>query len=271
MTRELKDLMSFNEKTVDFNCDKHGLQKCKIIKFSQDWTKPYCKLCEEDRKVEEAKREEERKKRQQAEAKRARIESLLRRSMIPSRFSNYTFETYIAKSDDQKRKKEFCQKYSEDFENVYQNGTSLVFCGTTGTGKTHLACAIANAVITRLGSSAVFMSVIRAIRQVKETYSKSSEKTEQEAIDWFLNPDLLILDEVGVQFGTDAEKVILFEILNERYQNRKPTILISNLAPKPLTEYIGDRVMDRMKDDNGSVLQFKWESHRGKILQNIDN
>jgi len=264
MTKELKDLMSFDEKTVDFNCDKHGLQKCKIIKFGKYWAKPYCKLCEEEKKVEEARLEEKKKKSQQAEAKTMRIESLLRRSMIPSRFSKYTFDTYIVKNEDQKKKKEFCEKYANSFEEVSQNGTSLVFCGTTGTGKTHLSCAIANTVITRFNRSAVFLSVIRAIRQVKETYSKSNDKTEQEAIDWFLNPDLLILDEVGVQFCTNAEKVILFEIVNERYQNRKPTIIISNLTPQELEHYVGERVMDRMKDDGGSVLQFKWQSNRRK-------
>ena len=46
----------------------------------------------------------------------------------------------------------------------------------------------------------------------------------------FIRPDLLILDEVGVQFGSETEKMILFEIINGRYEQLKPTIVISNLA-----------------------------------------
>ena len=102
------------------------------------------------------------------------------------------------------------------------------------------------------------------MRQVKETWSKGSEKTEQDAINWFLTPDLLILDEVGVQFGSDAEKMIMFEVLNERYQNMKPTILISNLLPANLQEFVGERVMDRMKENGGRILQFDWKSNREK-------
>lgn len=73
---------------------------------------------------------------------------------------------------------------------------------------------------------------------------------------------MLILDEVGVQFGSESEKIILFEILNERYLNMKPTILISNLNPAALQEYVGERVMDRMRENGGIILKFDWKSHR---------
>ena len=75
--------------------------------------------------------------------------------------------------------------------------------------------------------------------------------------------DLLVIDEVGVQFGTDTEKMILFEILNERYENLKPTILISNLSIESLKKFTGDRVIDRMKENKGKVLIFNWNSARG--------
>ena len=77
------------------------------------------------------------------------------------------------------------------------------------------------------------------------------------------SPDLLILDEVGVQFGSDAEKLILFEIINTRYQDMKPTILISNLTLVELGKYIGERVVDRMREGGGAILSFDWDSYRG--------
>lgn len=72
--------------------------------------------------------------------------------------------------------------------------------------------------------------MIRAVRSVKETYAKGSGRTEAQALRDLVDPDLLILDEVGVQFGSDTEKLILFEIINGRYEASRPTIVISNLA-----------------------------------------
>lgn len=77
-------------------------------------------------------------------------------------------------------------------------------------------------------------------------------------------PDLLIIDEVGVQFGSDAEKLILFEVINTRYESMKPTILISNLALNKLAGFIGERVIDRMKDGGGCTLAFTWDSYRSR-------
>jgi DNA replication protein DnaC len=182
--------------------------------------------------------------------------------MIPERFKIHSFDSFKTNSNDQKGKKVFCKNYADNFSEKLKLGTSLILCGKTGTGKTHLSCAIANQIIQQSGNPVVFLSVMRAIRTVKETYSKSSKLTEQQAINNLSRPDLLILDEVGVQFGSDAEKIILFEIINERYQNMKPTILISNLSPEEITDFIGDRVADRMRENGGTVLKFEWESNR---------
>lgn len=267
MTTEQKDFslgskMQFNEKEVEFKCEQHGLQKVKVFHFSGKWTNPYCRKCEAIKKEKEELEEKAREKRRQEIARQERVKAALGRAMIPERFKHHTFESFFVENDTQKTVKKRCQNYAKDFTKMNELGTSMIFCGTTGTGKTHLACAIANDII-RQGNAAVFISVLRAIRRVKETYDRDNKTTEQEAINWFLNPDLLILDEVGVQFGTDSEKMILFEIINERYQNMKPTILISNLSPQAIKDYVGARVMDRMKENDGRVLQFDWKSKRG--------
>lgn len=75
---------------------------------------------------------------------------------------------------------------------------------------------------------------------------------------------MLILDEVGVQFGSEAEKLILFDVLNERYERCKATILLSNLTATEVKDYLGERVMDRMREDGGKVVVFDWESYRGR-------
>ena len=102
-----------------------------------------------------------------------------------------------------------------------------MFCGGVGAGKTHLAVGIAHRLMEQ-GRIAVFTSVINAIRRVKDTYRRDSGQSEAQVVAGFIRPDLLILDEVGVQFGSETEKMILFEIINGRYEQLKPTIVISN-------------------------------------------
>ena len=72
------------------------------------------------------------------------------------------------------------------------------------------------------------------------------------------------VDEIGVQFGSDTEKMFIFEVLDGRYNKMKPTILISNLPISGIKECIGDRCIDRLREDGGKVIVFDFESQRGK-------
>lgn len=74
--------------------------------------------------------------------------------------------------------------------------------------------------------------------------------------------DLLILDEIGAQLGTDWERLMLFKIINERYKQVLPTILISNLDRGQLSDYLGARIVDRMSEGGGTTLTLDWESYR---------
>lgn len=192
------------------------------------------------------------------------IAGIMRRSGIPERFQGKAFDGFQTTNSAQVRVQKVCRAYADKFEDRLANGGGLVLCGLPGTGKTHLACAIANH-IALTGRTSVFTSVLAAVRRVKETYSRDSKETEQAVIDRFFAPDLLILDEVGVQFGTDAEKLILFEIINGRYERMRPTILISNLAEAELAAFVGDRAMDRMREGGGAALAFDWASERAKV------
>ena len=110
----------------------------------------------------------------------------------------------------------------------------------------------------------LFTTVMRAIRGIKDTWAKGSETTETQAIEALVFPDLLILDEVGVQFGSETEKLMLFDVLNERYEKRKPCLLLSNLAIEDVKAFLGERVFDRLREDGGEAVAFDWESYRGR-------
>jgi len=198
------------------------------------------------------------------EARRRTIERLKEDLQIPERFSGCTFENYIPECDDAKRALKVCQAYASKWPDRLQRGGGLVMCGKPGTGKNHLALAIAKSVIESHQSPAAFTTALKIAREYKSTWSKSSSRTEDEVIQQFTRPDLLIIDEIGVQFGSEAEKLIMFEIINTRYERMRPTILISNQSKDELSAFIGERVIDRMNDGGGCTLAFTWDSYRSK-------
>jgi DNA replication protein DnaC len=193
----------------------------------------------------------------------ALLEQRIRASGIPERFKDRTLSTFTAGSEAQRRALAFATAYAEGFDSVLESGRSALFVGRVGTGKTHLAAGIALHVIGK-GHTALFTTALRAVRRVKDTWRRGSDETETEAISALVRPSLLVLDEIGVQFGTDAERMVLFDALNDRYERRLPTLLLSNLDVEDVKTCLGERVFDRLREDGGQAIVFDWESHRGQ-------
>ena len=196
------------------------------------------------------------------------------RQAIPIRFQRCTVAGYIAETPEQKGVKAQVIAFCKDIDARIKRGDSIVMAGNPGTGKTHLACAIAQAA-SQAGYSVLFTRVRQMIRNIRESWRSDSTITEEKAIKRFAEVDLLVLDEVGVQAGTENEALLLFDVLAERYENMKSTILISNLpwfvpdeekrkrSAKDMRDYLGERLYDRFFEAGSVVLPFTWESYRG--------
>lgn len=251
-------------KPVDIQCEKHGEQQVGFFWNGRECVKRKCPACQVDDEQERKRTEAEAAEQQRKEQKKRDIEAAIGRAGIPLRFQSRTFDNYVAHCDGAKKAHAMAKEYAGNFANYRANGGGLVMVGGVGTGKTHLAIAIAHEAIKQ-GYSPFFISIFGAIRHVKETWSKGSETSELQAIADFVEPDLLILDEVGVQFGSDAEKLILFEIFNRRYEEMKPTIVLSNESVDGLREFLGERVVDRMRENAPPVIRCNWESYRRSV------
>jgi DNA replication protein DnaC len=140
---------------------------------------------------------------------------------------------------------------------------NMILIGSVGTGKTMLTSGLV-CDLRRAGKSPAIRRVIDIIRSMKNTWRKDSETTEDQLIHRLVSLDLLVIDEIGVQFGSDTEKMFIFDIIDGRYNKMKPTILISNLTMQGIKECIGDRCVDRLRGDGGKVIAFDFESQRGK-------
>ena len=135
---------------------------------------------------------------------------------IPRRFASKTLDNYSVNSAQQRKVVELCRNYVSRFERAKDQGTSIVFCGKPGTGKTHLAYAVVNA-LQKTRVTAVVRTAADMTSEVKDAYkSDHSDVTPTTVSLKFAEFDLLVIDEVGVQVSSDAEKRIFFNIINKR-------------------------------------------------------
>uniref|UniRef100_UPI00333EA0DC ATP-binding protein n=1 Tax=Castellaniella defragrans TaxID=75697 RepID=UPI00333EA0DC len=250
---DLSDRQDAQRKT----CDQHGDYESTFYRFGGGFWSG-CPACDRERMAAE---DAKATTKAEIERKEIRMRNALQRAAIPPRFQDRQFATFVPSCEGAKNALNVIKTYARGFDDALATGRNLILFGTVGSGKTHLAVSAAHSVIDQ-GYSAVFASVMSAVRSVKETYRKGADRTERDAIEALIAPDLLILDEVGVQFGSDAEKLILFEIINGRYESMRPTIVISNLNMAGLQEYLGERVVDRLREGGGRAILFDWPSYR---------
>lgn len=242
-------------------CGTHGAYQAMVIDSGEILGRPIFSRCPECSREAHATAEA----RQKAEAEAMRVRRVARLNEaagIPLRFQDRTLDNYRAELPGQKRALTVARRFVESWPEQREKGTSLIFTGGPGTGKTHLACAIGSEVMRAHLGSVGFGTVTELLRSIKDTYRKDSETSEQQAINRIVGFDLVIVDEIGVQLGTDHEKLLLFEVLNGRYQQCRPTVLLSNLSAADLEGYLGQRVMDRYREC-GAVIAFDWQSFRG--------
>lgn len=119
----------------------------------------------------------------------------------------------------------------------------ILFTGTYGCGKTHLAAAIAQEVLSQ-GQSALFVVVPDLLDHLRAAFGPNSETSFDERFDTIRQTPLLILDDLGAQSATPWAKEKLFQILNYRYVVRLPTVITTNLGLNEIEPRLRSRLTD---------------------------
>ncbi len=154
------------------------------------------------------------------------------------RFLRRTFETFQITDDNQSAAKT-AKRYADAFDDLMpkrgqpepgRNG--LFIAGPKGTGKTHLAAAIANQLIQK-GTPVICMTMIDLLERIKRTFAKEGAD-EGAVLSLYKTVPLLVIDDMGKEPPTEWAVSTIYNIINGRYEAYLPTVVTTNYDDKAL-------------------------------------
>src|SRR5215471_6379753 len=173
---------------------------------------------------------------------RGRAERLLAAAHIPARYEHCDLSTFQYDPDDKGQKSirdarflagRFVEEYPTD-------KTGLLFVGSVGVGKTHLAVGIIKDLIREKGVPCLFCDYRELLKSIQNSYNSSVQATEMEILRPVFEAEVLVLDELGAVRSTEWVFDTVNYILNSRYNNNQTTIVTTNFPDKPEQENVDD-------------------------------
>lgn len=139
-------------------------------------------------------------------------------------------------------------------------GLLVGLIGNRGTGKTQLAVSLGIASIA-VERSVLYVKAMDIFLWLRHNMA-DGESSQLSAMNQFLAPDLLIIDELGERGETDFEDRMLVYICDKRYDRAsKDTVLIANMTPEVFRESVGPSISDRLVECGG-LISCEWPSIR---------
>lgn len=179
-------------------------------------------------------------------------------AMIPERHKDSGFRNYNTNFAGQSNALNNCVEFSRVM--IAGQKRNFIMSGKTGTGKTHLSCAIARTLLNK----GIYVRYITSEDMANEIANawKKADDSEASAIYRFTEYDLLILDEYGLHDRHENHLQLVHKVLYSRYDEGKPTMLISNLTLDELQKDLGDRLWSRFQHDGLTLVECNWADQR---------
>lgn len=149
---------------------------------------------------------------------------------IPPRFRQCDFHNYYPKNDSQFFAHSFASRLVNDYPAVE---AGLLFMGSVGVGKTHLAIAVLKELIEKKGVACLFYESGSLLKAIQDSYNPVSETSEMRVLAPVYQAEVLVLDELGATVPTNWVRDTLYQIINTRYNNKKLTIFTTNYLDEP--------------------------------------
>lgn len=257
---------SFTTVSVKTDCQVHGKQTWLVTEAVARAGNVQCQKCVWERDAYQNKMQELKA-------------ALLNRMEIPKDHINAGFNDWAMMGDNQTRQRvnkiiDFAKGYAASYRKGHAN---ILLTGNTGTGKTKLACLIANEIIRQRYHSQMTVTFKRSgqiQQEIRATWDKGSRDNEVAYIERLSRASVLIIDEVGEadtgfsDKAADKDRERLSVIIDRRYQLRLPTIITTNMTADEFYHHMGDRAADRLRQ-NLVDIACVWPSYRmltGRVM-----
>ena len=168
-----------------------------------------------------------------------------------------------------------CLRFAMNWDKVKKSGMGMYLYGDKDTGKTFLACCIANMLLDA-GVQVLFTTVDDLLSKIREAFARRA--SEMEVIEKYTSADLVIFDDLGTErYSSKASEGIsfaqekFFQIINARYTKEKSTIFTSNYSLNDLVRKQGllAKTVDRISEMSTRKFQVRGEHHRQRKVGEI--
>lgn len=180
-----------------------------------------------------------------------------KKSGVPERYWETTLDSYKVTNDMQRAAIIGARNYTTEIQRG--DFKSYVMIGNAGTGKTHIACGI-----LREYGWGLYRTAPDIVEELRRAKSFTAMETEAQIIKHYGQVSLLIIDEIGRGIAATDEKYMIYQVLNARYNTRKPTVLISNHTKADFLKYIGVAAADRLVE-SAELVEMNGESYRREL------
>jgi DNA replication protein DnaC len=181
---------------------------------------------------------------------------------IPSRYKDCSLDAYHIYSNADPSLRRALEK-ARKFVDVYPvdvGGKGLLFTGSIGVGKTHLAVGVLQRLINERGVKGLFCDYRELLKSIQNSYNPQVQTTELELLKPIFAAEVLVLDDLGAQKPNEWVWDTVALILNSRYNDNLTTIITTNYPNAPAgggnlkeaeraarEQTLGDRIGDRMR------------------------